>query len=191
VVGARTDRYGDFLDICAAVTGRAPRAGLHISANRRGQVLLDCSGLPQSMLELDAAWPALGHLVGRAVGTRVPVLSGLPADVCETSPRALGAAAASSGGVAMFHAVGITPEASTEEEAFHGLAPDTTVVVSVEALRRARDELSTVDSGRIDAVSLGTPHFSVAEFAALAALLDRGPEVPPDVEVWISASRHV
>jgi predicted aconitase len=191
VVGARTDRYGDFLDICAAVTGRAPLAGLHLTANRRGQVLLDCSVLPRSMLELDAAWPALGHLVGRAVGTRVPVLSGLPADVGEDSLKALGAAAASSGGVALFHAVGITPEAPTEEHAFQGRGADATVVVSAEALRLARDELSTVDSGRIDAVSLGTPHFSVGEFATLAGLLDHGPELHPDVEVWISTSRHV
>jgi predicted aconitase len=191
VLGARTDRYGDFLDICAAVTGRAPFCGLHVSANRRGRVLFDCSQLPRSTLELDAAWAALGHFVGRSAGTNVPVLSGLPADAGEDSLKALGAAAASSGGVALFHAVGITPEAPTLEEAFHGDVPEATRTVTAASLRLARDELGTVGAGRIDAVSLGTPHFSVTEFAALARLLDGGSGFHPDVEVWISTSRHV
>ena len=40
VLGARTERYPDLLDICCAVTGRAPAVGLHLTENRAGEVLL-------------------------------------------------------------------------------------------------------------------------------------------------------
>ena len=38
VIGARTNRYGDFVDLCCAMTGRAPAWGLHLDENRRGEV---------------------------------------------------------------------------------------------------------------------------------------------------------
>src|ERR671918_1219752 len=97
VLGARTDRYGDFIDICAAVTGRAPAAGLHLEEHRRGEVVFDLEAIPERLLAEDVLYPVLGHLVGRAAGTAVPVLTGLPPDVGEDRLKALGAAAASSG----------------------------------------------------------------------------------------------
>lgn len=111
VLGARTDRYGDFLDISAAITGRVPEAGLHLDANRRARLVLDGSALPRAPLAHTAAWGALGQLTGRIAGTRVPVWTGLPGDVDEDRLKAFGAAAASAGGVALFHIVGVTPEA--------------------------------------------------------------------------------
>ncbi|MES9609065.1 aconitase X, partial [Actinomadura sp. NPDC000929] len=91
VLGARTDRYGDFADICAAVTGFAPLVGLHLDENRAGQDLFDCSGVPAGTFETDVAWAALGHLVGRRSGTRVPVLTGLPGGADEDRLKAFGA----------------------------------------------------------------------------------------------------
>ncbi|HLR83639.1 MAG TPA: aconitase X, partial [Nocardioidaceae bacterium] len=64
VLGARTDRYGDFLDVCAAITGRAPYAGLHLDANRRGEVVFDCGALGSDALDLDLTYPLLGYLAG-------------------------------------------------------------------------------------------------------------------------------
>jgi predicted aconitase len=64
VLGARTDRYGDFIDICAAITGRVPDAGLHRTENRRGQVLFDLEGIPERLLHEDVLYPVLGHLDG-------------------------------------------------------------------------------------------------------------------------------
>src|SRR5699024_2741987 len=103
--------------------------------------------------------------------------------------KALGAAAASAGGVALFHVVGITPEAASYAEVVRG--PVQTHTVSVADLRAARERLSTVDGGELDAVSLGTPHFSVSEFAELAALLQRGPAFAESVQVYVSTSRAV
>ncbi|SNR89214.1 aconitase X [Actinomadura mexicana] len=191
VLGARTDRYGDFADICAAVTGFAPRVGLHLDENRAGQDLFDCSGVPAGTFEADVAWAALGHLVGRRSGTRVPVLAGLPGDADEDRLKALGAAAASAGGVALFHAVGLTPEAPDTATAFRGRAAGRRFEVTAADLRAACDELTTAPDGRLDAISVGTPHFSAAEFRALAALLAGGPPFDAGIEFWISTSRAV
>jgi hypothetical protein len=191
VLGARTDRYGDFLDICAAVTGRAPFAGLHTDAARAGDVLVDCTAIPERVLALDLAAPLLGYLVGSRVGTRNPVLVGLPASTTEDQLKAFGAAAASSGGVAMFHVVGVTPEAPSVEAAFGGRQPAETLVLSGDDLVAARRELSTAIETRLDVVSLGTPHASVDEIAALARLLEGGPPVAPHVDFYLSTGRSV
>jgi predicted aconitase len=187
VLGARTERYGDFLDICAAITGRAPDAGLHRDENRLGQVVFDCGGLSPQLLRSDALYPVLGHLVGKEVGGGIPVLVGIPADVSEDGLKALGAAAASSGSVAMFHAVGITPEAPTLDAALGGSAP--TFEVSVERIRAARDELTSASYGALDAVSVGTPHFSVEELRALLEFVE-GKRVSDGVAFYVSTNRQ-
>jgi hypothetical protein len=173
VLGARTGRYGDFIDICCAVTGRAPAAGLHLDAERRARTVFRVEELPGRLLEDEAAFAAIGHIVGRATGSAVPAIVGLPASATEDQLKALGAAAASSGAVAMFHAVGVTPEAPTLDAATGGLTPSIEVSVDLPAIRAARDELSTVQAGApVGSVSLGTPHCSTSELRRLAALLE-------------------
>ncbi|MDN5790090.1 MAG: aconitase X catalytic domain-containing protein [Micrococcales bacterium] len=191
VLGARTDRYGDFLDICAAITGRAPYAGLHTDEGRLGEVLVDCTAIPERVLAGDLAAPLLGYLVGSRVGTRNPVLLGLPLSTSEDQLKAFGAAVASSGGVAMFHVVGVTPEAPTLESAFGSREPAETIAVTSEDLVTARRELSTATETRLDVVSLGTPHASLDEIATLARLLEDGPPVADGVDVYLSTGRSV
>jgi predicted aconitase len=194
VLGARTDRYGDFIDIAAGIAGRVPYSGLHLAENRTAGLVLDFTGVPAALLDEDAAWPAIGALLGELAATRVAALTGLPGDLTdggatEDRLKALGATAASAGGVALFHVVGVTPEAPTLDAV---LAPGaTTVTVTAHDLRRARDRLSTSATDRLDAVSLGTPHFSVAEFAALARHLRDGVPFSPSIDVFVSTSRSV
>src|SRR5437660_4755571 len=167
VLGARTDRYGDFIDLCAAVTGRVPEAGLHLEGNRRGEVVFRLKELPDRLLRQDVLYPVLGSLVGSEAGAAVPVIEGLPPGSSEDQLKAFGAAAASSGAVALFHAVGVTPEAPTLERALLGAEPSRVIDVLPPALAAARDSLSTSGGPEIDAVSVGTPHLSLSEFAAL------------------------
>ncbi len=189
VLGARTDRYGDFLDICAALTGRVPYAGLHVNERRRATIVIDLAGLPDRLMAEDAFYPVLGHLVGSVAVGSVPVIVGLPR-VSEDRMKALGAAAASSGGVALCHVVGTTPEAPSLEASLQGGRPDRTVRVKPAQIRAARDSLSTAADDGIDAVSVGTPHFSVAEFGELVALAD-GLVLAPGVRFLASTSRSV
>jgi len=170
VLGARTNRYGDFIDICAAVAGRVPFAGLHRDEERRARLVLRLERVPGRLLDDDALYPVLGHLLGREAGSSVAAIVGLPPGTGEERLKALGAAAASSGAVAMFHAVGVTPEAPTLEAATGGAGvPE--VPVTMARLRTARDELSTAAGDALGAVSVGTPHASLTELERLAALL--------------------
>ena len=170
VLGARTNRYGDFLDIAAAIAGRVPYAGLHLEENRRARVVLDTARLSAALKASDAFYPVLGSLLGREVGSAVAVIDGLPQGVSEDRLKALGAAAASTGAVGLFHVAGTTPEAPTLSAALGGLEPERVIRVTPQMLRSSRDSLSTTSDGRIDAIALGSPHFSADEFAELERL---------------------
>lgn len=173
VLGARTNRYGDYIDICAAITGRVPRCGLHITENRRGQVLLRLTDVDGELLREDAFYPVLGHFMGPVAGDRIPVIEGLPADVSGDQLKALGAAAASSGAVEMFHAIGVTPEADTAADAFQGREAQEVIEVRPADLSAARADLSTADEGaKLDVVVVGCPHYSFAEFRKLTRLIE-------------------
>jgi predicted aconitase len=163
VLGARTDRYGDFLDICAAITGRAPYSGLQTDEARQATVAFDCRPLGDYLQE-ELCYPLLGHHIGSVVGTEIPVLLGLPPDVTEDRLKALGAAAASAGGVALFHATGVTPEAPSDPSDL------LTHKVHLSTLQAVRRTLSN-SSGSLDAVSVGTPHASYEECVQLADLV--------------------
>jgi hypothetical protein len=171
VLGARTDRYGDFIDICAAITGRVPEAGLHLDEHRRAEAVFHITTLSERVCDSELFYPILGHLVGRMTGSLLPAIVGLPGDAPEDGLKALGAAASSSGGVAMFHAVGRTPEAPTLDAALGGGTAKLEVDVDMALIREARNDLSTANEGPLAAVSVGTPHFSLAEFERLASLV--------------------
>ena len=191
VLGARTDRYGDFVDIAAAITGKAPKGGLHLDAEREGDVVLDCTSLSPETLALDVTYPVLGYLAGSIAGTTNPVFIGLPADVSEDSLKAVGAAAASSGGVALFHVVGRTPEAPTLEAALGSHVDAPVHHITAQRLNAARQELSTAREEKLDAVSLGTPHASVDEIAEAHAAIVGGPPLAAGVAFYISTGRSV
>ncbi|ARP86578.1 aconitase X [Bordetella genomosp. 9] len=199
VLGARTNRYGDFMDLCAALTGRAPCCGLHLDENRRAGLVFAVEDFPREPDGRDIWYAALGLLVGKRAGGIVPAITGLPADTTEDELKALGAAAASSGAVALFHAVGITPEASTLEAALgvdkqqdnSAIPAAPTVVVRRADLRAVRASLNQARPGDpLAAVSVGTPHFSLAECAALERLLS-GMGRPCAVDFYVNTSRYI
>lgn len=171
VLGARTERYGDFLDACCAVTGRAPLHGLHMDENRVATVVVDASGVPEALKRADVFYPVLGTWLGLDVGQNVAALEGLPSDVTEDQLKALGAAAASSGAVALFHVVGVTPEAPTVGAATANNQNVRRITLTADKLRPALLRLSTTDADTVDAVAVGSPHFSLEEFAALVPLV--------------------
>ncbi len=190
VLGARTERYGDFLDACCALTARAPLAGLHTDAARRATVVVDATGVPASLKDRDVFYPVLGTWLGLELGRDVCVIAGIPPDVDEDSLKALGAAAASTGAVALFHVAGVTPEAPTVEAALGYTVPERTVVATAGRLLGALARLSTAPEGaaEIDAVAVGSPHFSIEEFSRLLGLLDgRRVRVP----FFACTGRHV
>jgi hypothetical protein len=188
VIGARTERYPDLLDICCAITGRVPAVGLHLTWNRAGQMLLRLGGVPFALQQDDQFFPVLGHLVGKLAGDLIPVIDGVLVKPAEDQLKAFSAAVASSGRVALFHIVGVTPEAPTLDAAFQGRTAGQTIDITSADLRDARSELTTADGRELDMVILGSPHFSLAEFRQLAPLLE-GKHADPRVKFLITSSR--
>ena len=188
VLGARTERYPDLFDICCAITGRAPAAGLHLSENRGGQILFRLVELPEQLQKRDDFYPVLGNLIGKLSLDKIPVITGMSTTPDEDQLKAFGAATASSGGVALFHMVGVTPEAASLEAALHGRQPIETIEVTMDLLRQSRRELTHTDSNRLQMIVLGSPHFSLAEYRRLAPML-KGKRKHPQVKFLVTSSR--
>jgi hypothetical protein len=183
VLGARSNRYGDFLDISCAITGRAPASGLHLDEGRAADLVIELSDC-DDWLEDDWFYPVLGVAIGYRAGARVPAIVGLAPGASEDLLKALGAGAASSGAVALFHAVGVTPEAPRLDAV---AGPDVAVtVIDREEIVATRRRLSTASGGRVGAVSFGAPHYSIDQLKELAeALRDKRVAVP----TYVNTSR--
>jgi hypothetical protein len=190
VVGARTNRYGDFLDIACALTGRVPAAGLHLDEPRLATTLLRLEPLSPAVTDRDDFWPILGYYIGSLVGDDVAVLDGLDARPSEDDLKALLAASASGGSVAMLHLAGVTPEAPTAADALGGRPPRRRISISLADLRRTRALLRTAPAGALDLVAFGSPHCSLAEGRAIAALV-AGRRAADGVHVYLTTSRAV
>lgn len=188
VIGARTERYPDLFDICCAITGRAPAMGLHLTENRKGQLLFSLVDIPYALQESDDFYPVLGNLIGKWTLDKIPVIEGMKFVPDEDQLKSFGAAAASSGGVALFHMIGITPEAPTLEHAFHGGAPLNTIEINMKTLLESRRELTHTENDELHMVVLGSPHFSLAEYKRLASLV-AGQKKHPQVKFLVTSSR--
>jgi predicted aconitase len=188
VLGARTEQYPDLLDICAAIAGRVPAAGLHLTENRAGELLLRLIDVPEAVQSENSFGAVLGHLMGKLSGTRVPVIEGITVEMGEDQLKSLAAGGCSSGCVTLFHIVGLTPEAPTLEAAFQGREPAQVLEISLDDLREARRDLSTTEGETLDIVVLGSPHFSLAEFRRLAPLL-QGKRCHPELQFLVTSNR--
>lgn len=189
VIGARTNRYGDFIDLACALTGRVPDYGLHRTENRRARVVVELSGVDDaSPDQAGGIAVAAGLIVGKHCGDTIAAIIGLPRCTSEDDLKALGAAAASSGSVAMFHAVGLTPEALGLETATGGLDAPVVARLGPADISEILAKLCTVPDGApLTAVAFGTPHFSLTEFDRLMPMLDLAPFSVP---VYVNTGRH-
>jgi predicted aconitase len=190
VLGARTERYADFADLCAAVAGRVPRVGMHVPANRRAALHVRLGDdLPAALRTHESLFPVIGYALGELARDRVALLDGLPTATGRDAMKALLAAAASSGAVALVHVVGVTPEAPTLAAA--GLPAGTPVeVLDLARLRAVRARMSAGAPDRVDLVALGSPHLSYDEASEVARRL-AGRRVHASMQLWLTTSRAV
>ena len=188
VLGARTLKYPDYLDICIALTGRAPLIGCHLDAQRK-------AGLQVQVPELadldDAFYPLLGYHIGALAGSRIPLVLGLEQHQPSLDDlKAFGAAFATTSAAPMFHIAGVTPEAFDPRQVLEAdvLLPQENI--HLQDLLVSWGELNSARDSRVDMVSLGNPHFSLSEFGHLARLC-RGRHKHPAVVVAITCGRAV
>jgi predicted aconitase len=176
VIGARTNREGGPSALAAALCGVTPNYGLHLVENRKPTVLIDVN----AQLEENADFGALGHVVGKKVKNSIPYFLGITeADTDQL--KALGAAMAASGAVALYHVENLTPEAQLMKT--EGLEK---ITISENDLRDTYSALST--GNEPDIVILGCPHSSLKEIITISRKLDGRKLKKP---LWICTSRMV
>uniref|UniRef100_UPI0025DFCB24 cis-3-hydroxy-L-proline dehydratase n=1 Tax=uncultured Aureimonas sp. TaxID=1604662 RepID=UPI0025DFCB24 len=182
VLGARTAKHPDFLDLCIAITGRAPLAGPFLDEERRARVVIDVD-LPAGAGA--AAWPLIGYLAGGLAPDRIPLLRGLAAAApTQDDLKALCAAFGTTSAAPMLHVEGVTPEAQG------AAAPDAaTASIDRAALVAGWRKLNDGPAA-VDLVAIGSPHASLAECRALAEALD-GRRRQNDVAAIVTAGRQV
>ena len=180
VLGARTVKHADFMDLCIALTGRAAQAGVYLDRNRAPRRIIDVT-MPAGAD--DAFWPMLGWLAGQAAPDRVPLIRGLEGShPSEDDLKALCAAFGTTSAAPLLHIAGLTPEAGLAP------APDADrVTLDRKDFAHLWDDFNR-GAKTVDLVALGSPHFSAAECAAFAGLME-GARVAPDVTAIVTLGR--
>ncbi|MBM6444975.1 aconitase family protein [Pseudomonas sp. MIL9] len=188
VLGARTLKYPDYLDICIALTGRAPLIGCHLDTQRKARLQIELPALGE--LD-DAFYPLLGYHIGALAGSRVPLVLGLEKRKPSLDDlKAFGAAFATTSAAPLFHIAGVTPEAIDPAQVLDAGTRIPVEKIRLQDLMLSWRELNSARDPRVDVVSLGNPHFSLGEFAHLARLC-RGRHKHPDVVLAITCGRAV
>jgi predicted aconitase/predicted aconitase with swiveling domain len=182
VLGARTAKHPDYLDLFIAMTGRAPETGVYLDANRVAEVVIAVEA-PEGAD--DALWPLLGWLAGRLAPDRVPVLRGLaglrprPDDL-----RALCAAFGTTSASALLHVAGVTPEGDVPPK------PDAPVLRITQADLAAAWAEFNQGPAAVELVAIGSPHASLGEVRAFDAAL-AGRACAPGVAAILTVGRDV
>jgi len=174
VIGAYTNREGGPSALAAALTGVTAEYGFHLDENRVAQVKYEI----QAELRGTIDFGLLGQVIGNRTGKAIPYITGVK-NVTTEDLKSLSASAATYGGIAIFHMEGVTPNRTT--------IPEKTEVVTKKDLRRAKDELDD-EGAEIDFISVGCPHASIKEIAAIANML-KGKTVAEGKTVWITTAK--
>jgi predicted aconitase len=187
VLGARTNTEGRESTSAAMLTGKIPDWGFHRDEYRHGTHLIEVTAIPDSIMD----WGMLGYFVGDAVLEHIPVLTGIESPPGLVRYKHFGAAAASSGGVELYHIVGVTPEAATYDLAFGSNRPRETLRYGPAERRRVYETLNA--SGRstdVDYVMLGCPHAALEQIEEACRLL-AGRRISANCNLWIFTSRAI
>ncbi|RLL74515.1 DUF521 domain-containing protein [Ochrobactrum soli] len=179
MLGARTAKHPDFLDLCIAMTGRAPLSGVYLDQHRFAQRIIHVD-IPEGFD--DAFWPLIGYLAGKVSPDRIPLLKGLrDAKPTPENLKAMCAAFGTTSAAPMLHVEGVTPEA-------HFVSPtaDTVSITRNDMV----DGWKSLNDGpdAVDLVAIGSPHASLEECRAFANALRGGKAVTTTI---ITAGRQV
>lgn len=180
VIGARGNVEGAQSTASAMLTARIPYWGYHIPENRYGTHLFETECDVESMMH----WGLMGYYIGEVVKERVPIVTNISHHPDLKKAKHFGAAAATSGGVELFHLVGMTPEAPSLEQALGGKAPEVTLPFGRAQMREAYDNLNCATTDAVDFVMLGCPHASIEQVRIVAGLLD-GKRLSPNCQLWM------
>jgi hypothetical protein len=187
VLGARTNTEGRESTSAAMITGKIPDWGFHRDDHRFATHHIDVQIPVESLMD----WGMLGYFVGEVMGERIPVLSGKHSQPNLIRHKHFGAAAASSGGVEMYHIVGVTPEAPALEAALGPNHKPEVIPYGKAEQRRTYETLNARGSDpNVDYVMLGCPHAALEQIEEICRLL-AGKKIHSSVRLWVFTSRAV
>jgi hypothetical protein len=167
------------------LTGKIPDWGFHREENRFASHHIRVEVDVTSVMD----WGMLGYFIGAAVEEGIPVVTGRISRPDLIRHKHFGAAAASSGGVEMYHLEGVTPEAPTLEAALGKRAPRNVLTYGKSERSRTYAELNSKASDpQVDFVMLGCPHAALEQLREIAALLE-GRRISTHCNLWIFTSR--
>jgi hypothetical protein len=188
VCGARSNFEGGPSALAAGITGRTPRYGYHLEAQRQATLRIRVGTTPASL----DGWGTLGGVIGRLAGNywAVPVIEGLEGAPGSDAMKHFGAAMASFGSTALFHLVGITPEAGRLRDVGGDLLPVAHRIEDAD-LRALRASYALTDE--VDVVVFSAPQLSLYELRRIAELCEgrrflkpllavTSPQVKPDAD---------
>jgi predicted aconitase len=149
-----------------AYTGKTPAYDMHLDENRVATRLVKC----EANLKTDMDYDLFGWAVGEAMGLKVPVMTGLNKPTVSQIVK-MDSTLNTGGQVRMYHVPGLTPEASSVEEALHGKKPEETVTVTREDLKQVYEMLQHASEDDVDFVYLGCPFYTLDQVRQTANLL--------------------
>lgn len=221
VLGARTEKYADYFDICAAIIGRVPNIGVHLDANRRPKIILDATRIVQDCIlprmddkgqevGIDSFFPVMGWLCGLLSDGHIPLVMGfdLLPSVSDDNLKAFCAAYGTTGTTPLFHMAHITPEARTmsEVETMMESCTQGRLEITVDQVQEAFTSLNGASkstdenddghddstSQEVDLIALGNPHLSISELKQVTEMIYSDERPKNDqVRMIITLGRYV
>ena len=179
ILGARTNREGGPSALAAAIAGRTPNYGLHLSENRKATLVVTV----EVVMTDYADYGALGFIVGKKAGNRIPYFIFKKNEKIKTDCfKTLGATMAAAGSVALYHVHRVTPETKKQNMIFS--------YAEKMLVKDLKEGYASLDSGakEIDFVAIGCPHASLEELKEIAGLL-KGKKVSSTL--WVTTARKI
>lgn len=186
VLGARTNKEGGPSALAAAITGRVPMYGMHLDECRHGEIVIHIKTPLRSWTD----YGTLGYFAGKKGKKGIVAFTGMDTRVGNEELKYLSASISSAGTAAMFHSVGVTPEAPNLERALGGKKPELELDFTEQDLEETADYLNREKGGRLDWIVIGCPHVSNVEIRKIALTLE-GRRLHPGVKMWILSSDMV
>lgn len=188
MLGARTNKDGTVVSLCAALTGRTPKTGLLLDENRFATVLVTM----EDGLELndDSDYGAMGYFIGMQVANKSIAVEGLPRTVTFDQLKYLIAPAAASGSIHVFHVIGVTPEALTKQAAFGGKEPQSIIKVSRKDIEATKRIFAFNKNKEVDLLLLGCPHITIQEAGTISDFL-KNRKLKQGKRLWLAMGKPV
>jgi len=178
-IGARSNREGGVLDLASAILGKSPNFGLHLTENRKGDILFKINFKDWNNFDLTS----IGLKIGEIAGNKIPVIDGLK-NISLDGLKNLGAASAATGAVALIHVIGVTPEAKNYETAFQGDKPEETIEIEKSSLKKIREKYTTEWDKMPKTVAIGCPQLSETEVIEILNKI-KDKKILDDISFWI------